>query len=205
MPFNKIPRSFFGVDYSNVTGASAGITFGIKDRSTGTAAATFSAAPVAGVITTLATHNLKPGDAVKFSVAATNISTSVVYFVKTVSETTLGAGFNRLTVALTPTGADILVGTPGSTCTITAMGLLYDLENAEVDAAGTGDWRRIISGLMEMLYRRWLGVPTADRPSKVTVSRSSTVDPTSLEVVLTYTVRVVNAPAPLEVADEPVA
>ena len=42
----------------------------------------------------------------------------------------------------------------------------------------------------------------ADRPAKLTVSRASSVDPTTLEVVLTYTVRVVNAPAALEVAGE---
>lgn len=200
MAFSKLPRSFFGVDFA----VSAGnLIFGNFSKSAGTTAATFTATPTANVITTLASHFLKPGDAIKFSgTALVGITMGTVYFVKTATEVTAGAGFTRLTVAATATGAEIAVGAPTGTITITALGLLYDVTDTEAEPVTTGDWRRIISGFMEMLNRRWTGIPLADRPAKLTISRSSGVDPVTLEIVLTYTVRVVNAPAPLEVADE---
>lgn len=200
MAFSKIPRSFFGVDFA----VSAGnLIFGNFSKSTGTSAATFTATPAANVITTLAVHYLKPGDAIQFSgTALVGVTIGTIYFVKTISEVTAGAGFTRLTVAATANGAELTLGAPTGTIGITARGLLYDVTDTEAEPATTGDWRRIVSGFMEMLNRRWNGIPLTDRPAKLTISRTSGVDPTTLEMVLTYTVRVVNAPAPLEVADE---
>ena len=59
-----------------------------------------------------------------------------------------------------------------------------------------------VSNDMEMFYRKWLGTPTADRPAKLTINRASLIDPVTGEVIHTYTVRVINAPAPLELSDE---
>ena len=199
MAYNPLPRSFFGVDYSASTG---NITLGTLGKTSGAIAASFTAAPVANVITTTGYHFLKPGDAIQFSVAASPFSVGTTYFVKTVGESVVGAGFNRLTVSATAGGAELTATTaPQTASTISALGLLYEVSDVEA-APLTGDWRKVISGLMEMLFRRWTGIPLADRPAKLTVSRASSVDPTTLEVVLTYTVRVVNAPAALEVAGE---
>lgn len=55
---------------------------------------------------------------------------------------------------------------------------------------------------MAMLYQRWAVIPVGDRPSKMSISRGSNVYPATLEVVVTYTVRAVNAASPLEVANE---
>jgi hypothetical protein len=56
--------------------------------------------------------------------------------------------------------------------------------------------------MLEMFYRKWLGTPAADRPAKLTINRAALIDTVTGEVIYTYTVRVVNAPAPLELSDE---
>lgn len=200
MPFNKLPLSFFGADFSV---ASSGITLGTASKTSGTTAATFTAAPVANEITTVAAHNLKPGDAIRFTGAAVGgiTLTSTTYYVKTIGDT---AGvYNKLTISNSLNGAVVaLSGGGGGTTTIAVLGLLNDVVDSEAAPATTGDWRRVVAGIMEMFYRKWVGTPAADRPAKLTINRTPVVDTTTGEIVVTYTVRVVNAPAPLEVADE---
>lgn len=200
MPLNKLPVSFFGVDYS---AASGNISFGTASKSSGATAATVSAAPVSNVLITVDAHTLKPGDAVKFSGSAIGgITTGNTYYVKT---TDLVSGvLKKLTLSETVGGAELALSGGGSgTTTVLALGSLNDLTDTEADPTAVGgDWRRVVAGVMDMFYRKWAGTPTTDRPSKISLNRSTVVDPVTGEVVHTYTCRVVNAPAVLEVADE---
>lgn len=200
MAFNKLPVTFFGSDFAL---ASSGITFGTATKTTGTTAATFTAAPAANVITTVAAHNLKPGDAIRFTGSAVGgiTLTSQTYYVRTIADT---AGvYNKFTIAATLNGAEVALSAGGAgTTTVAVLGLLNDIVDSEAAPATTGDWRRIVAGMLEMFYRKWLGTPAADRPAKLTINRASLIDSVTGEVIHTYTVRVVNAPAPLELSDE---
>jgi hypothetical protein len=51
-----------------------------------------------------------------------------------------------------------------------------------------GDWRQVVAGIMEGLYQKWSNLETADRPTKLSISKSSGVAGASS--ILTYTVRV---------------
>ena len=194
--FNKLPISFFGSDYAAASGL---VTFGTASLTSGTLAGSFDpSATVSNLITTAADHHLKPGDPVKFSgSAATGITLGSVYYV-------LAAPTARtLTISSTLGGAVVTLsaGSAGTT-DISVLGCLFDVTDSEAEPATTGDWRKFISGFMAMIYSRWSNTAVADRPAKISITRSTGVDPATLEVIINYTVRVVNAAAPLEVADE---
>lgn len=60
--------------------------------------------------------------------------------------------------------------------------------NAGMANAASGDWRQVVAGIMEGLYQKWSDLETTDRPTKISISKSSGVAGASS--VLTYTVRV---------------
>ncbi len=199
MAFDKLPRSFFGPAFGL---ASNAISFPTADETTGTVTGgTFTADATSNVITTTSAHNLKVGDRVKLTagtVLPAPLAAATVYWVVAVP-TAL-----TLQLAASKGGPPIditSVGT-GTAHTILALGMLDEVTNAEADPAGTGDWRKVISGFMFMLFQRWNGIAPADRPAKVTITRASSINPTTLQVTLTYTVRIVSTTAGVEVADE---
>lgn len=53
--------------------------------------------------------------------------------------------------------------------------LVTECTDAESDAT-TGDWRKIIYGLSEMIFDKWNAVATADRPTKVSISKSTSIN-----------------------------
>ena len=197
MAFSKVPSSFFGVDYA---AASSNISFGTSSKTSGTSTATVTAAPVSNVITTAAAHKLKVGDAVRFTgTMVVGVTTGTTYYVRTIADT---AGvYNKFTISATLGGAELALTAGSSTTTVLSMGSLNDLTDAETDAT-SGDWRRVVAGCLELFYRKWVGTPSGDRPNKLTINRATVVDPVTGEIVQTYTVRVVNAPAALELSDE---
>lgn len=76
-----------------------------------------------------------------------------------------------------------------------------ELTAAEADAT-TGDSRKVIFALMEKFYQWYLGLATADRPTKLTISRSSSTDDATNLTTRYYTVSVVTSASGVEVTAE---
>lgn len=74
------------------------------------------------------------------------------------------------------------------------------LDAAESDAS-TGDSRRILFALLEQYYNWWFGLATADRPTKMTFSKSSSLQSDGA-YRNTYTVTFYTEVTGQEVADE---
>ena len=126
----------------------------------------------------------------------TGLAAATDYYVKTVPTTT------TLTLAATRNGALIDITADGGTAhLLKAMGPLDEVTDTEANAS-SGDWRKVVFGIMEMLYLKWIGTPTADRPAKLTISRSSSVDNTTGDVTRSYTVRVTVSASTVDVAAE---
>lgn len=78
---------------------------------------------------------------------------------------------------------------------------LAGLTDAEADPT-TGDSRKVAFEIMEALYQAWLAVPTADRPTKMSVARSSSVNEETGVISRYYTFRFDVEPTGVEVSDE---
>lgn len=79
--------------------------------------------------------------------------------------------------------------------------LLPELTDAETDAA-SGDFRRLMYGLMEGLYQKYTDIPEADRPTKLLIGRSTTENSTTQEFSRTYSFQFQLDATGFEVADE---
>lgn len=80
-----------------------------------------------------------------------------------------------------------------------ASPLLVELDAAEANAT-TGDYRRIVYALLEMLYQKFLVVTPV--PGKVTSTRSTYEDTVTGELVRTYTFQIRTIATGVEVAEE---
>ena len=89
----------------------------------------------------------------------------------------LGAGY-------APTGNTIVLNTNDAVSNKT----LAQLTNAEANAT-TGDVRKLFFALLEMIYQANLAVATADRPAKMRIYRSSSVDETTGVITRSYQVQ----------------
>ena len=74
------------------------------------------------------------------------------------------------------------------------------LTAAEADAV-SGDWRYIVHSLIDHTYGYYNGLATADKPTKLTISKSGSLQ-SSGEMLYTYTVRVYVAISGEDVAAE---
>jgi len=102
-------------------------------------------------------------------------------------------------------GAGYAASTENHTITLNTADAASDktvpeLADAEADPT-TGDVRKLVFALMEMLYAAWAAQETADRPTRVTIYKSSQAS--GAELTHTYTVVCVNDITAQEVADEP--
>jgi hypothetical protein len=81
---------------------------------------------------------------------------------------------------------------------------LPETDAAEADAT-TGDFRKVMLAIMECVYQAYLALPTADRPTKMVVNRSSSVNDTTDVITRTYAVAfsAEAAVGGIEVIDEP--
>lgn len=196
--FTASPSSFFGVGYSLASNAISLVTAtGTSGVTVGT---TFVGSAATDILTTAAPHGLLVGDRVRLVAGTgalpTGLAAATDYYVKTVPNST------TLTLAATRNGTTIDLTADGGTAHILkSMGPLDEVTDAEANAT-TGDWRKVVFGLMEMLYLKWLGTASADRPSKLTISRTSTVDNTTGDVTRSYTVRVTVSASTVDVAAE---
>lgn len=79
-----------------------------------------------------------------------------------------------------------------------------ELTAAEADGA-TGDIRKILFALCEAAYQAWLTQGATGQPTKMTISRNSSVNELTNEVTRQYTLVFVTEPAAgaTEVVDEP--
>ena len=95
----------------------------------------------------------------------------------------------------------------GYSSTTTALSLdfanaLTEVTSSEADDTSGGDARKVIYGIAELLFAKYQAIPAADKPSKMTISRSTSEDVSASEFVRTYTVQLrLDAPS-FEVADE---
>ena len=69
--------------------------------------------------------------------------------------------------------------------------------------ASTGDYRKVLFGLMETLFQKYNSKASADRPSRVTVGRSGQTQSDNT-ITYQYIVTVNVSPASLEVTEEPI-
>ncbi len=76
-----------------------------------------------------------------------------------------------------------------------------ELTAAEADAA-TGDIRKIVFAIIEKLYQAYNATATADRPTKWTMSKSTSVNTTTNVNTNTYSITIMTAIATQEVPAE---
>ena len=60
----------------------------------------------------------------------------------------------------------------------------------------------MVFGIMEMLYWRYTNLATADRPSRLSITRNSSVDDSTGNITRYYSVTITIAPTGVEVVDE---
>lgn len=196
MAYNAAPQAFFGPGF---TESSAAITLKTSEATGVTTGTTFQGEADDDVLTFAAAHNLKVGDRVRVTQGTTlptGLSAATDYWVKTVPSTT------TLTLASTKGGTTVNLttdGTADNTCQ--AFGPLDELTEAEIDAT-SGDWRKTVFGIVEMLYQRWNNTDSADRPTKLTITRSSSTNETTGIITRDYTFRVRLDPIAVEVTGE---
>lgn len=194
--YNPAPQSHYGPGFSE---SSAAITFKTSEAAGVTTGTTFQGAASTDILTFVAAHNLKVGDRVRVTEGTTlptGLAESTDYWVKTTPSTT------TLTLASTKGGTTVDLTTDGTADnTLQAFGPLDEATDAEIDAT-SGDWRKIMFAIVEMLYQRWNNTPTDDRPAKTTVTRSSSTNEATSVTTRTYTFQVQIAPGSVEVVDE---
>ena len=107
----------------------------------------------------------------------------------------LGAGY---TLSGSGTTAAINLGISGNTAVGEA---LPQITSSEANAS-TGDIRMVYYGIVEQLYQSFLSKATADRPNRMTLSKSSSVDSTTGLITTNYTIQFVLQATGLDVTAE---
>ena len=195
MAYTKSPLAFFGKTYSITSNAIA--------LQTATNAGTTTGGNITCVIAnqiTCVAHGLIVGDRVRFTQGTTlptGLAAATDYYVKTVESADI------ITLSATRGGATLAItvsGTGANTCQV--MGPLDEVTSTEATASVAGDWRKMVFGIMEMLYWRYTSLATADRPSRLSITRNSSVDDSTGNITRYYSVTITTAPTGVEVIDE---
>lgn len=76
-----------------------------------------------------------------------------------------------------------------------------EMTAAEADAT-TGDIRKVLYAICEHLYQEWNTTLAGDRPSKMTIGRTSTVNEANDEITRRYTLTFVTTSTATEVVGE---
>lgn len=78
-----------------------------------------------------------------------------------------------------------------------------ELTATEADEDPTvGDSRKLIFALMERFFQWYQAIPSGDRPTRLTITRSDFSDPSTGQITKTYAVQVVTVPTGIEVVAE---
>lgn len=182
MSYNAAPIGFFGPGYA-LDGSFIKLpTSTIADITVGT----FTATGTTAVLTVSADHNLKVGDKVAISSSTTLPApfTAADHFVVSVPAAT------TLTLSLTKGGTAIVSTDAGTgTHTIKALGMLQEVTDAEAHAT-TGDFRKVVFGLVESMYQKHINTPAADRSTKCGITRSSSTNETTGIVTRYYQIAI---------------
>ena len=202
MDFDPTPKGFFGNGYAIAsselklpTSAFADITVG-KFTMTGASAVVSVFDDATGLIAT--DHNLKVGDIVAISTATTLPApfTAADHYVVSVPTS------STLTLSLTRNGTAIVSTDAGTgTHTLKALAPLQEVTDAEAHAT-TGDWRKVVYGLMELLHGKYANIPTADRPANVTITKSKSPNVVTGVDTNSYTVTIKTLASAAEVLAE---
>lgn len=192
--FNQLPASFFGSGYSVAAGA---ITLANASDTTGvTVGGTFISDNLTNTIVTTANHGLVVGDRVRVVRNGSGLVEDTNYWVRS---TPSGSS---LTLAETYGGSLVDLQTDSlNTNTLQAMGPLDEVTDAEADLT-TGDWRKVVFGIMEMLNSKWNGTPVGDRPRKLSIFRNINVDQITGETIYNYSVACRVAVQAMEIVSE---
>ncbi|MBM3120335.1 MAG: hypothetical protein FJ006_12480 [Chloroflexi bacterium] len=78
------------------------------------------------------------------------------------------------------------------------------VSNAEAHAT-TGDLRKIAYGLLNDMYGRWNALDSANKPVRMTFTRTTATNDTAQTATVTFTLRFTTGDLAGEVADEPAA
>lgn len=85
------------------------------------------------------------------------------------------------------------------TLPISSMAELVDTEAA---ATVTGDIRKVMYAILENIWTKWVALATADRPAKMNITKSSSVNTSTGVVTNVYTLTFYNSITAQDVADE---
>ena len=107
-------------------------------------------------------------------------------------------------MAFSKVPTDWLAGWSEDATSITVpLATFPQLSAVEADGA-TGDIRAITHAIMEKLWSEWNGRAAADRPTKMTISKSASVSVATGVTTNTYTIRIMAVSTGENVEDEPV-
>ena len=194
MSFDPAPAAFFGPGYSLASNKVQLATADIADITV----AAFTVDGTTATLTFAAAHNLKVGDKVAISSATTLPSpfTAADHYIVSVP-TAL-----TMTISLTRNGTAIVSTDTGTGAhTLKALGALQEVTDAEGHVT-TGDWRKIVYGIMELLHSKYINTPTADRPVNVTISKSPSTNATTGVTTMSYSVTIKTLTSASEVLAE---
>jgi hypothetical protein len=202
MAFSPSPLSFFRSGYELLDGPDRIALNIVQDAPVGGGV---YGVPVDGALlgfsTTLGTDivhvatgattpsKIKVNDRVYVTTAQGGLVVATAYWVVYSSflGTTLG---HDLKLSATRGGAPVTMTATTSANTSNPLMLLGPFNEITTTMANstTGDWRQVVAGIMEGLYQKWANLETTNRPTKLSISKSSGVAGASS--VITYTVRV---------------
>jgi hypothetical protein len=196
MAFSKLIKNWLGATYSADDSAHT-ITLHTATHDD-TVLGTVTVVAETNVLTVSADHFLKIGDKVRFTTTDTlpaGLAVLTDYYVLTVPSS------DTLTVSATPGGTVLDITDTGTgTHSITTGPLLAQVTDAEADET-TGDIRKLVFGIVDALHLAWSRIASADRPTRMTIYKSSQSSGTTL--THTFTIVFVNEVASEDVADEP--
>jgi len=197
MAFDKAPSTWLGEGYdltSSVIGLETATT-GRVDIGTCTVVA------ATDVFTVSTDHGLRIGNKVQFTTVTTlpdGLSLLTDYYVLTIPTAT------TLTVSDELSGTVIDITDTGTgDHTINRPAALAELTDTEANAT-TGNISKLLFAICEKCAVSWYSTVTADRPSNMTISRSSSTNETTGDITKQYVLRFVTeaAAGSFEVKDE---
>lgn len=77
-----------------------------------------------------------------------------------------------------------------------------ELTAGEADATG-GDIRKVLFALMEKLHQVWAATPSADRPTRMVITKTAVLAVATGEITNVYQIRFTNELLTQDVKDEP--
>lgn len=201
MAFSATPIGFFGPGYALTASELKLPTVDFADITIATFTTAFA---TDNSLIFAAYHNLKVGDKISLTTTATlpaPLAPATDYYVKTASGP--GVGPHVITLSATKGGAEITLTTDGTgTHTAHALAPLQLVTDVEAHAT-TGDWRKVVQGLAEMLFQKYNNTATGDRPTGITITKTErSLNAATGVMISAYTISVRTQPVVGELIEE---